>query len=439
MTDPRKLRENRYASRRKKVSQLIKEDIAIFASASPKFHSRDIEYPYRQDSNFFYLTGFMEDDSILVIRGTKKPRTILYLRERNLSEEQWTGPRLGLKRARKKFSIDDLRPISQFRTDFKELISSTQSIYYSFGNSKLVDQLVSEFLSIPTGPRFNDPAILKDARILTAQLRLTKDRDEIHLSKRASEITARALKELIPFLSEMKNEMQCALSLESLFAKYGAQGTSFNTIVAAGKNATTLHHSPGFSPLWKKELVLIDCGANFQGYSGDITRVFPVSGKFTGEQAACYDVVQSAVEQAILKAKAGNSLDDIHEASARELTKGLCDLSILKGNPTKNFVKGLYRPFFMHRTGHWLGLDVHDISPNTYKNQPCHSYLVPLESGMLFTIEPGLYFRHDDETVPKAFRGIGIRLEEDILITPKGCDILSKDIPLDRKELETLF
>jgi len=439
MSDPRTVFENRYAARRKKILQSIKEDVAIFSSAPTHHHSRDIEYPYRQDSNFYYLTGFNEDESILVLRGNKKPRTILYLKDRNPLEEQWVGTRLGLKRARKRFSVDDIRPIGQFQNDFKSLTYSTNSIYYSLGNNKLVDSLITDYLKSTYHPKFEEPCVLKDARLLTANMRLIKDKDEILLTKRASTITARALKEIVPYLNQMKNEKQCALSLESLFAKYGAQGSSFNTIVAAGKNATTLHHTPGFSPLWKKELVLIDCGADFQGYSGDITRVFPVSGKFTQEQAAVYDVVASAVEAGTQKALAGNSLDDIHEAATKELTRGLIDLSILKGNITQNLVKGLSKPYFMHRTGHWLGLDVHDISPNTFKNHACHSYVVPLEPGMIFTIEPGLYFRYDDETVPKAFRGIGIRLEEDILITQKGFDILSKDVPLLRTEIESLF
>lgn len=439
MADPRKQLESRYLSRRKQILNQIKGDVAFFCSASPKHHSRDIEYPFRQDSNFFYLTGFQETDCVLVLRGNKKPRSILYLKERDLKEEIWVGTRLGLKRARKKFSIDDIRDINDLKQDFKELIYSAHNIYHSLGLNLLLDSLITDTLSSSNNPKFNEPYALKDARLLTSELRLIKDREEIHLCKRASEITARSLKELIPFLKDMKNEKQCALSLESLFAKYGAQGTSFNTIVASGKNATTLHHAPGFSPLWKKELVLIDCGADFQGYAGDITRVFPVSGVFSNEQAEVYDAVKEALEIGIKKSSSGVSLDDIHEAVSKELTRGLVELSVLKGNVSQLHTKGAYKPYFMHRTGHWLGLDVHDISPNLYKGDFCHSYLMPLSQGMLFTIEPGLYFRSDDETVPKSLRGIGIRLEEDILITQKGIEVLSKDIPLDRKTIESLY
>ncbi len=439
MNDPRKQLENRYNLRRKSILKSVKDDIVFISSGIQKFHSRDLEVPFRQDSDFYYLTGFNEPNSVLVLRGNNKPRSILYLKDRDPLMEQWIGPSLGLKRARRRFSIEDIRPIEQLGIDFKELVHSTKNIHYSLGTNKLLDSLISAHLSSSQSPRFNEPAILKDARLLTAPMRLIKDREEIHLSKRASEITARSLKELLPFLSGMKNEKQCALSLESLFAKYGAQGTSFNTIVAAGKNATTLHHLPSFSPLWKKELVLIDCGADFQGYSGDITRVFPVSGKFSTEQADVYDVVKDAVDEACKKASLGNSLDDIHYAATRALTRGLVDLSILSGNVNQLHAKGAYKPYYMHRTGHWLGIDVHDISPNIIRNQSCHSYLMPLEPGMLFTIEPGLYLRSDDKTVPKSLRGIGIRLEEDILMTAKGSDIISSEIPLDREEIEKLF
>lgn len=439
MNNPRKQIESRYSARRKKILSSIKGDVAFFASAPQLYYSRDTEVPYKQNTNFYYLTGFQETNSILVLRGHKKPSSILYMEEKNPLMEVWVGPRLGLKAARRRFSVDDIRPIENLRKDFKELVRGSSHIHYSLKNSHMLDEIILDHIANPNNPRFNESCILKDASLLTAPLRLIKDKDEINLCKHAAQITARSLKELIPFLAQMKNEKQTALSLESLFAKYGAQGTAFNTIVAAGRNATTLHHTPGFSPLWKKELVLIDCGADFQGYSGDITRVFPVSGSFTSEQAAVYDVVHNALSVGIAKVKTGISLDDIHEVVSKEITKGLIDLKILKGNYAQAYEKGSYKKYYMHRTGHWLGLDVHDISPATFNNQNCHSYLFPLEPGMVFTIEPGLYFNPLDESIPKHFRGIGIRLEEDILVTSKGVDVISKDIPLDRIDIEKLF
>lgn len=439
MTNPRKQIESRYALRRKKVLSQIKGDVAFFCSALPKFHSRDTEIPFRQDSNFYYLTGFQESNSVLVLRGHKNPTSIIYLKDKDPNMETWVGPSLGLKAARRRFKVDDIRPIESLEKDFKEIVRGCINIHYSMYSSKTLDSLILDHLANTSNPRFNEPCILKDSRLLTASLRLIKDKDEINLSKHAAQITARSLKELIPFLSQMKNEKQTALSLESLFAKYGAQSTAFNTIVAAGKNATTLHHSPTFSPLWKKELVLIDCGANFQGYSADITRVFPVSGKFSSEQSDIYDLVLNSLKAGMTKALVGFSLDDIHETICKEITKGLVDLKILKGNASVLHEKGAYKKYYMHRSGHWLGLDVHDISPATLNNQNCHSYLFPLEPGMLFTIEPGLYFRPDDDSIPKRYRGIGIRLEEDILITNKGHEVITSEVPLDRSKLEELY
>lgn len=436
---PRSLQENLFANRRKKILQSIKSEIAFFPAASEQLLSRDQNYPFVQNSDFFYLTGLEETPGILVLKGVSGSKSILYLKERNPVEERWVGERLGIRRARRRFKIDDVRAIEDFPKDFPTLLHGVQTINYAPGSNGQLDNLIWDFLSSPTSPRFALPAVLKDSRLLTSEMRLFKDKEEVRSLTRASEITAKSLREIARILPEMKSERHCATSLESLFSKNGAHGISFSTIVAAGKNATVLHHTPSFSPLWKRDLVLIDCGAQFKGYAGDITRVFPVSGTFSSIQAEVYDAVRESVAEALLKAKAGNCLDDIHLAAARSLTKSLVDLSVLSGNPSHLLARGEYRKYFMHRTGHWLGIDVHDISPAHYKGESVPSMLLPLQVNMAFTIEPGLYFPPDDTSIPKELRGIGIRLEEDVLITAKGHDILSKDIPIERKDIEGLF
>jgi Xaa-Pro aminopeptidase len=437
-TSPRQQWENRLQTRRKKLLQQLKGEIAIIPASPERHMSRDQNYPYVPDSDFFYLTGLEESHSVLVLKNNDGIRSILYLRDRNPEEERWTGERLGIRRARRRFKVDDIRPIEDFEKDFSVLVHGCRAINYSPGSHERVDTLVWDYLSNPASPQFGRPAILKDLRLVTSQMRLVKDKEETGFLRRASEITARALKELAPYITTMKNEKHCAETLESLFAKFGGQGTAFQTIVASGKNATVLHHHPSFSPIWKKDLVLIDCGTRFKNYSGDITRVFPVSGTFTSPQAEVYDAVREAVSDALLKAESGNCLDDIHEAAAKSLSRSLVDIGVLQGNPSHIFARGLYKPYFMHRTGHWLGIDVHDIAPQQYNREPVPSFLLPLTPGMAFTIEPGLYFSHTDTSIPKELRGIGIRLEEDISITAKGHDVLSKDIPIERQEIEKL-
>lgn len=436
---PRIKWENRLANRRKKLISLIKNEIAIFPAKKNAHMSRDQNYPYLPDSDFYYFTGFEECSSVLVLRNTGDIKSILYLKDRNPEEERWTGERLGIKRARKRFNIDDIRPIENFNTDFPSLAKGASAINYAPGANPDIDKIIWSYLSSPTSPVFEKPAILKDSRLLTSHLRLIKDKDEIGFLKRASQITARALIELAPHIPNMNNEKHCAQTLESLFAKYGGQGTAFETIVASGKNATILHHHPSHSPIWKRDLLLIDCGTKFKNYSGDISRVFPVSGTFSNIQAEVYDVVEEAVSSALNKSYNGSSLEEVHQASVNSISRGLISLGVLKGNPNHIVARGLYKPYFMHRTSHLLGIDVHDIAPNSINDIQAPYYLQPLKSGMTFTIEPGLYFPHDDLSISKELRGIGIRLEEDILITNKGTEVLSQDIPIKRKEIQGLM
>ena len=240
-------------------------------------------------------------------------------------------------------------------------------------------------------------------------------------------------------LSDVRSERHGAELLEAEFARLGAHGIAFNTIVASGKNATTLHHTPKFQPLWKRELVLIDAGAVFQGYAADISRTVPVSGSFTAPQAAVYDIVLQAQSAAIKGSEPGSSLEDVHRLAVAELTKGLVKLGILEGKVSQLISQGVYRPYYMHRTGHWMGLDVHDISPVYCDEFFVHPWQRPLEAGNVYTVEPGLYFDPRDKSIPEAYRGIGIRIEDDILITNSGCEVLTNRMPREREEIEELM
>lgn len=434
--------ESLYSARRKKVLDVIKGEAALFPANPVAKSNRDQDYPYQPNTDFFYLTGFAEPESALVLTGAAKgPRSVLYLRDRNEEEERWVGDRLGLKRAKRRFRVDEVRDISALSGDLPQLISGARVLHFAPGVNPRIDRQVWRLLQTTAGPRVDFPNVMKDSRLITSEMRFIKDRDEIRTLKHVVDLSAHAFLELIPQLRFMKSEVHAARTLESYFAEFGASEVAFNTIVASGKNATVLHHIPRFHPLWKKELVLIDAGARFRGYCADITRTLPVSGKFTAPQAAIYDVVLAAQNAGLKQAKRDGTLSGIHQAVVDEITRGLVGLKILRGKVSSLVEQGKYKPFYMHRSGHWLGLDVHDISPLSVKKtgEIEHSRDRALVPGNVFTLEPGLYFAAHDESVPAQYRGIGVRIEDDILITENGAEVLSERVPVDRKDLESLM
>ena len=433
-------KESVFAGRRKKILRHLKGSVAIFVSPPAAIKSRDQEFPFFPNTDFFYLTGFQEPESVLLLFGTSKgTRSILYLRERREAEERWTGERLGLKRAKRKFLVDEVRDITNFAKELPGLLRGYTQLYYAPGTHQTYDNLIWSLFRNPVAPRIGQLHTLKDSRLLTAEMRLIKDRLEIQNIRHAVDITARAICQTLRELKSCASEHHAASLIESHFSKLGAEGPAFETIVASGRNATTLHHKPGHQPLWKREFVLFDVGALYKGYAGDITRTVPASGVFSTPQAEVYDVVAEALAVGLSKSYPGGCLDDIHHATIRSLTSGMLSLGILKGNVHQLVAQKAYLRYYMHQTSHWLGLDVHDISPTIAGGEEFPSSLRPLQSGMVFTIEPGLYFAPDDETIPKQFRGIGIRLEEDVLITNSGHEVLSRGIPIAREDICALF
>lgn len=434
--------EANYLTRRRKLLKCIKGDAALFIAPAPQRASRDREHPYATNSDLLYLTGIDESDCALVLLGTNRgPRSIIYLRDKDAHEARWAGDRIGLKAARRRFKVDEVRSIESLSQDIPKLVDGCQTLHYTLGSHPKIDQIVTSLLQSHVGPRLNLPHTLKDARILTSEMRWVKDRDEIRCLRHAAEITAEAFLEFIPYLREPVSEIHAARLLEAAFAHRGSDSPAFATIVASGKNATCLHHTPQYQPLWRNELVLIDAGATYRGYAGDITRTFSVAGKFPPAHAAIYDIVQNALSAGIKKAKPDSTLNEIHGTIIHELTQGLIDERIIRGSVANAVEEQKYKAFYMHRSSHWLGLDVHDIAPVLSKKTGLfeNSYDRALVAGNVFTVEPGLYFDANDEKVPKKFRGIGVRIEDDILITDSGCDVLTASLPTNRSEVETLF
>ena len=438
MRSPKALEESHFLARRKRLLKLIRGSVAIFVSA----HGTGESHP-PSAKDLFYLTGFEEPDSALILLGNSKgPRSILYLRERDPQSERWNGERLGIKRAKKRFAVDEVRDFSKLSDDLRDHLSGINTLHYAPGSNSHIDSAIWRIFRGTPAPRLSAPNILSDSRLLTSELRWVKDKQEIQAIKHACDITARALVETLPRLKDCTSEKHAAQVLESQFTRLGAHGLAFSTIVASGRNATVLHHKPTLQPLWRRELVLFDCGSSFNGYASDISRTVPASGRFTAQQADVYDVVLAARDRAVERAKPGATLDEIHMAAVRQLVRGLIDLGILRGSVSDNVESGNYKPFYMHRTGHWLGLDVHDCSPITNPTEstlPLPAQLRPLVPGCVFTIEPGLYFDLKDDSIPVEYRGIGIRIEDDLHITVDGSEILSNLAPLQRDEIEALF
>jgi len=434
--------EDVFAARRQAILKNIKGEAALFVSQAKQTISRDLSYPLRQDSDFFYLTGIKEEPAaLLLLANSSGPRSVLFLRERNPEMERWEGETLGIKRAKRRFQIDEIREYKDLRTSLSSYLRNSEMLYYGLGTHPSVDRLIIDFLSSQIGPHVNRPNGLIDSRLLTSEMRFVKDKKEIRKIKHAVSITAKSFMALAPDLPYAKSELHAAKVLESYFAKFGATDLAFPTIVASGKNATCLHHLPQLQSLWKRDLVLIDAGAYHGGYAADITRTFPAGRKFNSAQADIYDVVQSALVAGTARSKPGATLDSIHSACVKAIVRGLVDLRILRGNVSSIISSGKYKQFFMHRSGHLLGVDTHDINPiyRPRSNVRLSVYSRPLRAGCVFTMEPGLYFDVEDRTVPKAFRGIGVRIEDDILITESGRQVLSEELPSEREKIEELM
>ena len=433
--------EKLFSLRRARLLKSIKGEAALFVSAPPAHLSRDQNYYFRQNTDLLYLTGLNEPEIFLLLIGSNQGvRSVLFCRDRDPAQEVWQGERLGLRRAKRLVQVDEVKDISTFEKTVKELLKSVESLHYALGSNPRSDKFVIDLLKTNVSPRPGVPSILKDSRSLTAPMRFVKDKEEILSLRHAGNVTAEALMRIAPLLKNARSELHAARQIEAIFAELGCAQIGFHTIVASGKNATELHHEPSLQPLWKNELVLIDCGADYKGYSGDITRVFPVSGDFSAPVKEVYNVVHAALEAGKKQVRPGSSLSDIHNAALSRLVSGLIDLKILKGNENSIIESEQYKPFFMHRIGHWLGLDVHDIAP-LYEKKPGikdSSWEKPLVPGNALTVEPGLYFHPSNERIPKRFRGIGIRLEDSVLVTSHGLEVLSKKVPSNIEDVVQL-
>ncbi len=431
--------EDTYKKRRNKIINQIKGEAALFASSLPKNINKDLFYPYVQDNNLFYLTGILEEDSALLLLGKKEIKSVLFVKEKNPEMEKWLGETIGVKKAKKIFKVDEVFSFDDIESHLTILLKDTSTLHFFLGINKKIDDIVLNLLKT-NYTNLLYPTTLKNSSLLTSKLRHIKDKKEISFLKKASKVTALSIKNLLKNFNPSKTELQLSKELEESFFSFGATSLAFPTIVASGPSSTTLHHMPQNKKLPKEGLILIDAGASYNGYSADISRTFPISGKFSEIEGKVYDIVLLAVNNCIKMAKPGVTMDKLHHEALKTITKGLVSLGVLNGKVSKLIKEKAYLPFYMHRTGHFVGLDVHDISPVYFKNnKTISSYKMPLQEANVITIEPGLYFDPKDKKISKELRGIGIRIEEDILITRTSNQVISNLIPRDRKEIENLI
>jgi Xaa-Pro aminopeptidase len=425
----------RYPQRRRQLMQLAGADAIVVVPAAPlRVRSRDTHHPYRQDSDFWYLTGFDEPDAVLVlVPGRAHGECLLFCRERDPEREGWDGPRLGPEDAAAALGLDDAFPIADLDDILPGLIEGRRRVYYHFGRDSEFDlKLIGWVNRVRALMRMGDepPHEFLELGHLLDEMRLVKDADELRLMRRAAEISIEAHRAVMRAAHPGVHEYELQAELEYVFRGHDAE-PAYASIVGAGHNACVLHYIANRAPARDGDLVLVDAGAEYRGYAADITRTFPVNGRYTPAQRALHDLVLAAQAAALAEALPGRPYSAVHDAAVRTLSEGLLRLGLLEGTLDACVAKGDYTRFYRHKTGHWLGLDVHDAGEYRIDGE---SRL--LEPGMVFTIEPGLYVGADDTSVAAQWRGIGIRIEDDVLVTESGHEVLTAALERSAEETE---
>jgi len=454
-----------YAGRRARVAaRLGTDEIALIPTAPECMRNRDNDFPYRHDSYFYYLTGFTEPNAWLAL--TAAGHATLFCRPRDVEREIWNGYRLGPEAAPQALGVDDAHSIDELDARLPRLLENRAALWYPFATHAGLETRVAGWLGqVRARARLGvlTPEAQRDLCAILDDMRVVKDEQELAIMRRAAQISAaahiRAMRHSAALLRAGQDTREYHLEAELLheFRHQGAQFPAYGSIVAAGANACVLHYRAGNAPIRAGELVLIDAGCELDGYAGDISRTFPADGHFTGPQRDLYDLVLASQQAAVTATRPGARFDDPHDASVRVLTQGLIDLGILDKNKTGSVEDAIanraYFPFYMHRTSHWLGMDVHDCGSYTEpaernriseRRDPVsgaalqHRPARILEPGMVLTLEPGLYVR-PAENVPERFWNIGIRIEDDAVVTRGGCDLTTRDVPVQAQEIEALM
>lgn len=442
-----------YQKRRIALAKKIRANtgggVAVIATASELSRNRDSEFPYRHDSDFFYLSGFEEPGATLVIKvDQNSEETHLFCRPKDPEREIWDGIRLGPEAAPKMLGVDSAHSNAELDTKLSELLADQDAVYVRLAESAETDRRLRHWMKqVRQQARagINPPSEFHDVEAMIHEMRLFKDAHEIEIMRRAAVISARAHIRAMQICKPGMREYQLEADLLHEFRNSGSQSVAYNSIVAGGANSCILHYRAGSTELRSGELCLIDAGCELDSYASDITRTFPVNGKFSGPQRALYDITLAAQEAAIAVTKPGNTFMQPHEAALKVLTQGLLDEKLLKltelGSVENAIETAAYRRFYMHRTSHWLGMDVHDVGSYREQNNINANAEKPwriLRPGMVITIEPGLYVR-PAEDIDEQFWNIGIRIEDDAVINDSGCELISRGVPVKADDIEALM
>lgn len=441
------------------MERMGEETIALIPAASEYPRNRDVLHPYRQDSDFYYLTGFPEPEALAVLIPGHKQEFILFCRERDPQKEMWNGRRVGQQGAVERFGAGQAHPIKEIDELLPKLLENRQRVFYSIGYQPEFDQKVMGWVNqvrnkVRSGVRA--PGEFVTLEHLLHEMRLHKSLAELAVMREAARISAEAHIRAMQVCKPGMTEYEIAAEILYTFARHGA-APAYPLIVGGGENACILHYTENNAPLREDDLLLIDAGAEVDCYAADITRTFPVNGRFSGEQRALYELALTAQRAAIDQVQPGQHWNDPHDAAVRVLTEGLVELGLLTGDPAERIADKSYKRFYMHRTGHWLGMDVHDVGdyaqpPGADPTPQAVHEMVPeeqqgnrdiqwrkLESGMVTTIEPGLYIPAGAEGVEERWWNLGIRIEDDVLVTEQGCHVLTNTVPKDIEAIEALM
>jgi Xaa-Pro aminopeptidase len=422
-----------FMRRRAQVLAEIEDGLLVCASAAPTVRNNDVTHEFRQDSDFYYLTGFDEPDAVLVLAGGSSPRSVLFLRPRDPARELWDGERLGVEGAAA-LGVAEARPIAELDEILPRLLVGHSTVFARFDGEALIDARLARALREARRESRRGatcPTALVDSAGVLHELRRKKEGLELQLMERAITITGEAFELAMKRAEPGMYEYEIEALLRASFRSRGSERVAYEPIVGSGDNATVLHYVKNHRQMQDGDLVLVDAGCEYGYYAADITRTFPVNGRFSPAQRAVYDVVLAAQRAAIDAARPGATLDDVHQAAVSCISEGLVALGVLAGSARDVEAEGRYKAYFMHKTSHYLGMDVHDVGRYFEGGKPR-----PLEPGVVITVEPGLYFSPTAVDIPERFRGIGVRIEDDVSIEAAGARVLSHAIPKDPNDVE---
>jgi Xaa-Pro aminopeptidase len=419
------------------MRRMDQKSVAIIPSAREATRSNDTQYRFRQDSDFLYLTALEEPEAIAVIAPAREQKFTMFLRPRDPEREIWDGRRAGIEGAKQDYGAGEAFPIAEFAAKLEQILDGAENLYYRLGvNSDLDDMIIREIARMRAVNRkpIHPPATIIDPATIVHEMRVLKSPEEVELMQRAADIAAEAHREAMKAVRGGMKEYEVEALIEQVFRRSGAAAPAYTSIVGAGANATVLHYINNDGELRNGDLLLVDAGAEYRGYASDITRTYPINGKFTKPQREIYDLVLEAQMSCVEMVRPGVTHEQLKNHSIEVLTAGMVKLGLLKGEPEDLIKEEKYKQFYMHGLGHMLGIDVHDVGRYYYDKESR-----ALEPGVVMTVEPGLYIAPDTKDIPEQYLGIGVRIEDDVLCTNNGPRVLTDKVPKQADEIEALM